>query len=73
MKQKRDDADSELERPFEFSKARPNPYAGWSRRAKGDNAKTREDPLANEEAPLQPPTRSARPARVKNPHERENR
>lgn len=35
MKQKRDGADSELERTFDFSKARPNPYLGWSRRAKG--------------------------------------
>ncbi len=28
MKQKRDDADTELERPFDFTKAKPNPYAG---------------------------------------------
>jgi hypothetical protein len=34
MKQKRDDADSELEQPFDFSNARPNPYVDRAKRAR---------------------------------------
>ena len=37
MKQTHDDHDeeSELQRPFDFSKARPNPYLRFAARAKG--------------------------------------
>ena len=36
MNKKRKNAvtDAELEKPFDFSDAHPNPYVGWSRRAR---------------------------------------
>jgi hypothetical protein len=67
MKQKRDDADTELERPFGFSKARPIPYVGWSRRAKGQPREVPRDPGVGKEVPVSPSAGAVRPAREKKP------
>jgi hypothetical protein len=46
MNKKRKNAvtDAELEKPFDFSDAHPNPYVGWSRRARASVASGDEPP-----------------------------
>jgi hypothetical protein len=65
MNKKRTDAvtDAELEKPFDFLDAHPNPYVGWSRRARasgeepargklaGVSPKIATDPAARKKAP----------------------
>jgi hypothetical protein len=46
MNKKRKSAatDAELEKPFDFSDAHPNPYVGWSRRARTTKVASGGDP-----------------------------
>ena len=61
MKQTHDDHDeeSDLQRPFDFSKARPNPYLRFAARAKGRFLEVTDEEDAKRGAPLPRSKRTA--------------
>ena len=64
MKQTHDDHDeeSDLQRPFDFSKARPNPYLRFAARAKGRFFEVTDEEDAKRNAPVPRSKRAARKA-----------
>jgi hypothetical protein len=64
MKQTHDDHDeeSDLQRPFDFSKARPNPYLRFAARAKGRFFEVTDEEDAKRNTPVPRSKRAARKA-----------
>ena len=59
--------DAELEKPFDFSDAHPNPYVGWSRRAGTREVASGEEPAGANSASVAPRTTTDLRTRKKAP------
>ena len=59
--------DAELEKPFDFSDALPNPYVGWSRRVRTTEVASGGEPAGANSASVAPRTTTHLGARKKAP------